>query len=119
MHASLRLLGLLGAASCVVAADTGAPLEPLLLRDVRSPCASKISSGAAALSDTEDTFARILGEVPNGDFGVLADIVGDVDGDGCDDLAVRVTEYDAKLTAVISTYVLLYRGPFDSGVFTA
>jgi len=119
MRVPVLHLSIACAASCVVVADTGALGEPTLLSDVREPCSSKASSGTATLSDTEDAFVRILGEVWNGDFGTLADVVGDVDGDGCDDLAVRVTEYDALITKVVSTYVLLYRGPFDSDVFTA
>lgn len=100
-----------------VAEDTGGETSEPLLDAIRAPCEAKETTGVAATSDLEDSFARVLGSSPTSEFGAYADIVGDLNGDGCDDLAVLVLESDSSLTQITAAFVLVYRGPFASGVF--
>src|SRR5690349_9707710 len=93
-----RLAFLIALSGCVYGEPSATEDAPVaLLDDVRAPCSPKESSGLAATDDREDTYARVLGDLVAGEFGVDADVVGDLDGDGCLDVAVLVTQYNDAL----------------------
>jgi len=123
MRAVVQACMLVSLTGCMAIADSGMN-DALLIDDVRAPCELKNSAGVAADADTQDTHSRFTGDVGNGVFGSTSDVVGDVDGDGCLDVAVVVTDHEVTADGLPveippAVYVLLFRGPFASGVFDA